>query len=181
MITGTHGQTIRLSHRCAALNFHREGQIRYHFFYDGQLLIIFFTEHCHFRLYQIKQLGHYGGHAHKMPRTKFSAEYVRQAGNRHLGCFLQVMRINVFYRRRKQHVHAQGLQLLRIVLQGARIAFEISTRRKLHWVNEYAHAHFITTGLGLLDQLQMTFVQIAHGGNKRQTLLTGFPLVNLGS
>jgi hypothetical protein len=60
-------------------------------------------------------------------------------------------------------------ELLAIFLQSARVASQVVSAVKLHWVNEDTDHHDICTGFRLVDQFHMAVMQVAHGGDQCDT------------
>ncbi len=69
--------------------------------------------------------------------------------------------------RRKDHVDAERREPGEIGVEGARIAVEVLRRAELQTVHEDAHDHALAVAAGNAHQIEMSFVQIAHGRHER--------------
>jgi hypothetical protein len=85
-----------------------------------------------------------------------------QVGRRIDAEFLR-LRIQVFFGRREQHVHAFLFQLVDVGLEGARILVEILVRAELQAVDEDRGDHRVAVLARQAHQRQVALVQIAHG------------------
>ena len=122
----------------------------------------------------VEQLQHHRGDAAEVPRAERAVEDVLHLGGLdHEGLRLGV---DLLFVRREHDVHASAPQLVAVGLEGARIALEILLRPELQAVDE--NAHHRTRGLGLGDayQVDVPFVQIAHGGHEHVVGLALEPL-----
>ena len=72
---------------------------------------------------------------------------------------------------RKQHVHAFLLQLLDVVLQGARVLVEVFVRAELQAVHENGRHHRIAVLARQAHQAQVALVQVTHGRHEGDAVL----------
>ena len=105
-----------------------------------------------------------------MARTTGALEHRRQPRNIHVSLIFEAVRIDFRRGRGKDKIDLTLVQLFAIVLQGTRIARQILGAVELHRVDEDTGHHHIRAGFGGINQLHMTIVQVAHGGNQRNAL-----------
>ncbi|MNN61984.1 hypothetical protein D3C81_1772500 [compost metagenome] len=100
-----------------------------------------------------------------MTWTTCTFQHGGEAGNINESVAFQTLRVDFFYGWSKDVIDFTFVQLFAIFLQRTRVAHQIVRAVKLHRVNENAGDHYIRSSPGFIDQLHMTIVQVAHGGN----------------
>ncbi len=115
----------------------------------------------------LEQLHHHGAH----PGKKAWAEMAFQdVGQCLVGCHGEGLRLGVQVTLvgRKHHVATGGGELVAVGLQGAGVGVEVFVGAELQPVDEDAGHGHVTQRHGLAHQIQVTVVQVAHGGHERR-------------
>ena len=112
-----------------------------------------------------------------MPWATGSTPQIRDAGYLNERLFIQTVRIDVAGRGKEQGVYAFGFQFGFIGIQSAWVGVQIFVCTKLHRVNKNRYNDDISQCPGLFHQFDVTVVQISHGWDERNTLLSITPLL----
>ena len=168
-VARTQRQAIGSATGIHAADIDRQGKLVHHVANHHQLLVVFFAKHRHaLRLtskHSHEEFHHHGTYASEKPRAKLPFQDICQGGvGLHfegLGLGVQLGFIGC-----EQHIAALFAQFGAVVFKGAGIAGKVFVWQKLQAVDKDAGHQHIAQGLGHLQQVQMAFVQIAHGGQK---------------
>jgi len=154
----------------AGVQGQRQGQLLRHLTQHQPLLVVLLPKNgvataLALPEHERKQLEHHGAHAGKKTGPKLALEDVGQLGRRQQLEALR-LRIQLRFRRGKQHIATGGFELRAVGLEGARVAVEIFVRQKLQAVDEDAGHRHVAQWPGAVHQSQMAGVQVAHGGHE---------------
>ena len=175
-VAGAAGQAVGLPLGGAALQHHRQGQIRHHPPQDQHLLPILLPKQRPRRTDQRQEPADHRGHPVEMAWAGAAAEGVLQgSGGLHPGDLPLAAWVDLRQRRGKEGMGPGRRGPLGILLQGAGIAGEVLTGPELQRVDKHAEQHPGRPGGAGLGgpphQGGMARVQGAHRGHEMQGAL----------
>ena len=167
-VPGTHGQAVRLPRRGHADDFQVHVQVQDHPPNGRQLLKILFPEDGRVGLDQVEELGADRRHAPEMAGPGQSAQVVGHVFDGDVGLIMG--RIHLCVRRREDHVHAHPFGHGTVPLEIPGILFEILAGTELGRVDVDAHDQAVAPSPAFPHEIEVTLVEIPHGGNERHDL-----------
>src|SRR6185295_2131403 len=125
-----------------------------------ELLVVLLAEYRRGWLHRVEELQHDGRHAVEEPGPEAALELLAERArmDEH-GLRLRIQQV---LGRRKNELHALGIEQAPVVVESARIALEILARGELQAIDEDAHRDRACVAPGEAHQRNMPGVQIAH-------------------
>jgi hypothetical protein len=154
------------------------GHVGHHLANERQLLVILLAEAGHVRLYQIEQLGDHGADPAKCPGRSAPSSRLEMPGTSTkvwLASPWGYMISGVGVKTRSTPAASRR----RNPAPGCGVVGEILGLVELQGVHEDADHHLVAMAAGLLDQGEMTLMQIAHGGHECDGAAFAMPLTDL--
>ena len=145
--------------------------------YNCKLLSIFFSEISPVRFHYIKKLIYNCAYSSEMNRTTYSTKFFCK--NRHINKWGKVFMIHFAWFWIENHITAMSLGKFCIMFKVSRIAFQILIRWKLHRVYKIWNNSTVIVFVWGINKTCMTFMKIAHSGNKSYCKTFCSPLINL--
>ena len=167
-------EAIRIPHNGACNHHERKVQIAHHLSDDGYLRRILLAEVGTVGLNDVEELCHHGRDSDKVPWTRCSIEPrgYRTWIDGSLSLQPVCARIHLVGRRGKEKRNAFALQLLAVVVEGARIPGQVLVRPELKRVDEDARRRDdAVLAPRLSDQRKMPGMERSHGGNKAEGIV----------
>ena len=136
-----------------------------------QLLVIFLAEDRKIGFDDIEKLVDHGGHPAEMSRSGTAAQLLGKALDAHIGGIAFGIHLGVIRRKDAFHPHI-GSQF-HVAFKITRILVEVLVHAELGRIDKDADDEMITGAAAHHHQVQMTAVQVTHGGHEGNGLAPG--------
>ena len=169
LIPRAKGQPVTFPDRGYRGDPDRHVEISDHALDHGKLLDILFAEVGHVGLDDVEELQHDGGHAPEMARPERPAQVPALRTDIHIHALLLGM--HVANARGEHQISLMSLRKLQVLLQAARIELEVLVGTELQGIDEDTDDPVRALESCLIDQLAVSSMQRAHGGNEADAMV----------